>query len=138
MWGALSGERTGLSFTRVTVSSNKYVVSELPITFRLSLYRLESDPTENTYHVSESVFIGPLPSTGHDADHIENTSSVVRMHVYWLVAHHWAWRGPHRKHFFQCLFYCCLRVFRALPINGVTCHTTLLIIVYIFQVVSHR
>jgi hypothetical protein len=27
MWGALSDERTGLTFARVTVSSNKYVVS---------------------------------------------------------------------------------------------------------------
>jgi hypothetical protein len=32
--------------------------------------------------VSECVFTGPLPRTGHGADHIENTSSVVRMRVY--------------------------------------------------------
>jgi hypothetical protein len=40
-----------------------------------SLYRLGSDFTENTCLVSEWVFIGPLPSTGHGADHIENSSS---------------------------------------------------------------
>jgi hypothetical protein len=44
------------------------------------------------------------------------------MRIYWPVAQHWAWCGPHRKHFFQCLFYCCVRVFRALPRNGSTCH----------------
>jgi hypothetical protein len=46
---------------------------------RLSLYRLGSNLTENTCHVSECVFIGPLPSIGYGADHIESTSSVVRM-----------------------------------------------------------
>jgi hypothetical protein len=48
----------------------------------------------------ECVFIGPLTSTGHCADHTENTPSVVRMRVYWPVAWHWAWRGLYRKHFF--------------------------------------
>jgi hypothetical protein len=33
--------------------------------------------TENTCYVSDCVSMGPLPSTGHGADHIENTSSVV-------------------------------------------------------------
>jgi hypothetical protein len=37
-------------------------------------------------------------------DYIENTSCVIRMRVYWIVAQHWAWRGPHRKYFFQCPF----------------------------------
>jgi hypothetical protein len=53
----------------------------------------------------------PVTSTGHGADHIENTSSVVRMHVYWPVAQHWAWGGPHGKYFFQYPFYCCVRYF---------------------------
>jgi hypothetical protein len=52
----------------------------------LSLYRLGSDFTENTCHVSECVFIGQLPSIGHGADNIENTSSVVRMGVHRPVA----------------------------------------------------
>jgi hypothetical protein len=47
---------------------------ELPITVRISLYTLRSHLKENTCHVSECVFIGPLPSTGNGADHIENTS----------------------------------------------------------------
>jgi hypothetical protein len=37
---------------------------------------------------------------------------------------HWAWRGPHRKHFFQYPFYCWVRVFRALLRNGSTHHNT--------------
>jgi hypothetical protein len=36
--------------------------------------------------VSEYVSIGPLPSTGHGADHIENTYSVARMRILWLLA----------------------------------------------------
>jgi hypothetical protein len=48
---------------------------------RLSLYRLGSDLEENTCHVSDFVFNIPLPSTGLGAEHIENTSIVVRMRV---------------------------------------------------------
>jgi hypothetical protein len=44
------------------------------------------------------------------ADRIENTSSVVRMRVYWPVTQHWAWRGPHIKHFFQYPFSCFVHV----------------------------
>jgi hypothetical protein len=33
MWGALSDERTGLSFARLTVSSNKFVVSMYSLHF---------------------------------------------------------------------------------------------------------
>jgi hypothetical protein len=47
----------------------------------LWLCRLGSDLTENTCHVSECVFIGPLPSTGYGADHMRNTSTVVRIVV---------------------------------------------------------
>jgi hypothetical protein len=86
---------------------------------RFSLYRLGSDLTENMCHVSECMPVGPLPNTGHCADDIENNSSVVRMRVYWPVAQNWSWRGPYRKHFFQYLFYCCVRVFPAPPRNGV-------------------
>jgi hypothetical protein len=43
--------------------------------FRLSLYRLGSDFTENTCHALEYMFIGPLPRTGHAADQIGNTSN---------------------------------------------------------------
>jgi hypothetical protein len=96
--------------------------TELPIIFRLSLYRLGTDLTENMCHVSECVFIGPLPSTGYGADHIENTSSV-RMRASWPVAQHWVWRGAHRKHFFRYLFYCCVHVFPVLPRNGTIRHT---------------
>jgi hypothetical protein len=53
--------------------------------------------------VSECVFIGSLPSTGHGADNIENASSFARMRAYLLVAFYWAWLGPHVKHFFQYL-----------------------------------
>jgi hypothetical protein len=41
----------------------------------------------------ECVLNNPLPSTGHEADHI-------------------------REHFLQYLFYCCVCVFRTLPRNG--------------------
>jgi hypothetical protein len=44
-------------------------------TNRLSLHKLGMDLRENTCHVSECVFIGPLPSAEHGEDHIENTSS---------------------------------------------------------------
>jgi hypothetical protein len=57
-----------------------------------------------------------------DAGHIEKTPLLC---VYWPVAQLWAWRGPNRKHFFQYTFYCCVRVFRALPRNGSTCHIML-------------
>jgi hypothetical protein len=60
------------------------------------------------------------------ADHIEYTSSAVRTLVYWSVAQHWAWRGPHRKHFFQYPFYCCVCIFWALPRNGSIDHSIIL------------
>jgi hypothetical protein len=89
------------------------------VRLRFSLYRLKSDLTENTCHVSECVFIGQLPSTGHGVDHTENTSSIVRMRVYWRDVQHLAWCGPHRKY----PFYCCVCVFRALLTNGSTYHS---------------
>jgi hypothetical protein len=49
------------------------------------------------------------------------------MRVYGPGAQHWAWSGPHRKHFFQYIFYCWVRVFRALPRNGCTCHNMYII-----------
>jgi hypothetical protein len=58
-----------------------------------------------------------VTSIGHGTDHAENTSSVVRMRICWPVTQHWAWRGQLRKH-----FYCCVRIFRALPRNGSTNH----------------
>jgi hypothetical protein len=48
--------------------------------------------------LSEWVFIRPLPSTGHDADHIENTSSST--------------------------FYIAACEFLTMPRNGSTCHST--------------
>jgi hypothetical protein len=51
-----------------------------------------------TPHGSECVSIGPHPSTGHGADHIEDT--------------------------FLYPFCCCLRVFRTPPRRGPTCHNT--------------
>jgi hypothetical protein len=107
LWGALSDERTGLSFiyaagpcqrslsrVRVRLDSRPYfTVSDMRLPFSsptttrrvtvevfdpifspsysLSLYSLGSDPLENMYHVSECVFMGPLPSTVHGAGHIE-------------------------------------------------------------------
>jgi hypothetical protein len=127
-------------------------LTELQIIFRLSLYRLGLNLTENMCHVSECVFIGQLPSTEHGADHVENTT-YVRMLVYWPVTQHWKWRGPHRKHLFWCQnacllascpalcmalttwetllpisFYCSVRVFRALPRNRSTCHNKLSVV----------
>jgi hypothetical protein len=97
--------------------------TELPFIFRLSLCRTGLDLTEMTCHVSECMLIGPLPSTGHCADRIENTSSVARMRVYWPVAQDWKLREPRIKHFFQYIVYRCVRLFRALPRNGSTCHS---------------
>jgi hypothetical protein len=62
----------------------------------LSLYRLGSHLTENMCNISECMFIGPLPSTGRGVDHIEKLLPM--------------------------LFYCCVRVFWALPRNESTCH----------------
>jgi hypothetical protein len=49
-------------------------------TVRLLLYRLGSEPTESTCHVS--------------------------VHGHWPVTKHWTWRGPHRKHLLlsACMF----------------------------------
>jgi hypothetical protein len=146
-----------LTTRRVTVevfdpaSTRGYITQSPPPapSYKLSLYTLGTDHTENARHVSGCVFIGPLPalgmaritmkislplsecvsigrlpSTGHGADHTENISAVVRMRVHWPVAKHWARRGPRRKHFFQYIFYCCVRVFRPLPRNGSTRHNT--------------
>jgi hypothetical protein len=42
------------------------------------LYSRRTDHTsQKTCHVPDCVVIGPLPSTGHGADHIENATSVV-------------------------------------------------------------
>jgi hypothetical protein len=45
----------------------------------------------------------------------------------------WAGRGPHRKHFLQYIFYCCVRVSRALPRNGSTCHNTTLNCLWLYS-----
>jgi hypothetical protein len=74
------------------------------LTWNSALYSLGADLTENTCHVTRIHVYWPVTWQWHGADHIENTSSVVRMGVYWPVAQHWAWRGPHRKQFFQHLF----------------------------------
>jgi hypothetical protein len=42
-----------------------------------------------------------------------------RLEFWWIVST-MNWRRPHRKHFFQYPFYCCVRVYRALPRNGFT------------------
>jgi hypothetical protein len=47
------------------------------ISQRLSLYSRGKGHIENTY--LGCVFTAPLPHTGHGADHIQNTSSVVRI-----------------------------------------------------------
>jgi hypothetical protein len=44
--------------------------------YRLLLYRLSTDHTENTCHVSDCTHWS-VTNTGHDTDHIEDTSSVV-------------------------------------------------------------
>jgi hypothetical protein len=41
MWGALSDERTGLSFARVTISSNKYVVSMYNLHFTCYIQHIQ-------------------------------------------------------------------------------------------------
>jgi hypothetical protein len=92
LWGALSDERTGLSFlcaagpcqrslSRVRVPWELrpyFTVSYLRLPFSSlnwtsALYNLRSDLAENTCHVSECVFIGLLSSTGQGAGHIKNT-----------------------------------------------------------------
>jgi hypothetical protein len=53
----------------------------------IPLYSCSTDhATQKTYHMSECVSIGSFPSIGHDADHTENTSSVVRLHVSSLLS----------------------------------------------------
>jgi hypothetical protein len=105
----------------LTLQNSKFQFSNLLLaTNWLSLYRLGMEHAK-TRHVSDCVFIGPLPALGM-ARTTENTSFVVRMRVCWPIAQHWAWRRPHRKHFLQYPLYCCVLVFRALPTNGSTRH----------------
>jgi hypothetical protein len=66
MWGALSDERTGLSFARVTVSSNKSVVSMYNLHFtcyqmHVRVYRTHTGPlsVQAQYSRSGPIFSSP-------------------------------------------------------------------------------
>jgi hypothetical protein len=64
---------------------------------------VEAETTQHRKHRFPYCCRGMLPficlANSLGADHVENISSVVRTPVYWPVAQHRAWLGPHRKHF---------------------------------------
>jgi hypothetical protein len=51
MWGALSDERTGLSFGRITVSSNKSVVSMHNLHFTCYAIHIKFYDSEGAYEL---------------------------------------------------------------------------------------
>jgi hypothetical protein len=52
MWGALSNERMGLSFVRVTVSSNKSLANMIQqLSFLSSFYSPGIDRVENVFYI---------------------------------------------------------------------------------------
>jgi hypothetical protein len=90
----------------------------LLVILETSLYICGTDNRENTYYYRDMlprkclanslglychsrVFIAPLPSTGHGADHIESTSSVVG----WLCNVATICSAVHREHSSYCCVY---------------------------------
>jgi hypothetical protein len=119
MWGALSDERTGLSFARVIVSSNKSVVSmynSLLAASGLALYSRGTDNAENTVLLLRG------------ADHTENTCHVIAtQRAHWRADCCLATRYNIRplRHSFHC---CALeRVYEMLPGNALMKSITILL-----------
>jgi hypothetical protein len=60
MWGVLSYERTGLSFARVTVSSNKSFVTMYNLHFTIELYFLHCPCLGYVTRIQKSFFMYTL------------------------------------------------------------------------------
>jgi hypothetical protein len=87
------------------------------------LYPICMDPTENT--VSQQIVMVltvPFPRNGRPTVPryaSEGTCIATRCLAMGMAR-------TKRKRFLHCLFYCCVRVFRALPRNGSACHNLVL------------
>jgi hypothetical protein len=138
VWGALSDEKTGMSFVRVTVSNSKSVVSMFNIVTFYTLYMLFSV-------CIYAIYTRPLSVQAQ-----YSRSCPISRLTNWLTLLTTSQHGPRRKHStplavqFMQWKHACLRnrylataVFwlitsRSLPRNGSTCHSILHIVEWFY------